>query len=414
VKTKNFWVSLSLFNLSVVTLLGLILRSKMLFELPIIDYNHLLTAHSHFAFGGWVTLALMVLMVNVFLTDSQKGQPIYQVIFWGIFISIWGLLLTLPFVEYLDLANYLSALFFLITYIFSWIFIKDIRKSKVSKTIMLLSVTSVVCLVLSSVATLVLAFLFVSKSLNVALYHDALFSYLHLQYNGFFTLAVFALFFHKLESKLPAEVQMSIFRFSVTLVISILPSMFLSYHWHDYGMLFHIIAISGSILILLSLGWFFIVVKSLLKVYKLVSPVIRFLGVLSLGAFMLKMFLQSFTIIDFVGNIVFGDRSIIMGFLHLVFLGFVTLFLLAYFAQTGFLNIQKTFTKFSLVFFAIGIVFNEILLWSQGIVTLFIKRSDSFPWLLWGAGVWLCIGAILIGVSRIKHMLSSVQEFRSA
>src|ERR1035437_3060912 len=87
VKSKNFWISLSLLNLFIVTVLGVILRSKSLFDLPIIDYNHLLNAHSHFAFGGWVTLALVVLMVNAFLTESQKKQSAYQFVFLGIFAS---------------------------------------------------------------------------------------------------------------------------------------------------------------------------------------------------------------------------------------------------------------------------------------------------------------------------------------
>src|ERR1035437_7778535 len=105
-KNKNFWINISLFNLCIVTMLGVILRSKSLFELPAIDYNHLLKAHSHFAFGGWVTLALMVLMVNAFLTESQKKQRVYQFIFWGILAGTWGQLLTLPFAGYENLSTY--------------------------------------------------------------------------------------------------------------------------------------------------------------------------------------------------------------------------------------------------------------------------------------------------------------------
>lgn len=344
----------------------------------------------------------MVLMVNALLTESQKKQSVYQFILWGIFACTWAMLLTFPFTGYATLSTSISTLFILITYIFSWVFIKDIRKAKVSKTILLLSVASVVCLLLSSAGPFTLAYLFASKSLNVILYRDALFSYLHLQYNGFFTLAVFALLFQKLESKIPIESKKNIYRFSVLLVLSILPSMFLSYHWHDSSILFHVIAIIGSILLLFCLGWFIAVLRPMLKVYKSVSPLLRFVGVLSLSAFMLKMFLQSFTIINFVGNLVFGDRPIIMGFLHLVFLGFVTLFLLSYFAQTGLLNIEKTVTKLSLVVFAIGVVINEALLWMQGIGAMFIKSSGLFLWLLWGAGIWLFIGALLICIARVK------------
>lgn len=191
----NFWLSLSLLNLCIVTVLGVTLRSKALFDLPIIDYNHLLNAHSHFAFGGWITLALMVLMTNAILNESQKKKSIYQFIFWSIFATIWLLLLTFPFTGYNTLSTYISTVFIFTTYIFSWVFVKDIRKVKVSKTVLLLSVASLVCLVISSAGSFTLGYLFATKSLNAVLYRDALFSYLHLQYNGFFTLAVFTLFF---------------------------------------------------------------------------------------------------------------------------------------------------------------------------------------------------------------------------
>jgi hypothetical protein len=54
--------------------------------LPIsfLDYKNFLSAHSHFAFGGWVTVALMVLFIDNFLTDQQKQKIIYQWILWGI------------------------------------------------------------------------------------------------------------------------------------------------------------------------------------------------------------------------------------------------------------------------------------------------------------------------------------------
>ena len=401
-KNKNFWISLALLNLCVVTLLGVVLRSKALFALPAIDYNHLLNAHSHFAFGGWVTLALLVLMVSGFLTDSQKEQTVYQFIFFGIFVSTWGLLLTLPFAGYTNFSTYISTLFIFITYLFCWVFIKNIRKAKVSKTTLLLSIASVVCLLLSSAGSFALEYLFATKSLNAILYRDALFSYMHLQYNGFFTLGVFALLFQKLETKISEKTKKNIHHFSILIVISILPSMFLSYHWHDPSILFHIIAYTGSVLVLLSLTWFMAISGSLLKIFKSVSPTLQFLGVVSMGAFILKTFLQSFTIINFIGNLVFGDRPIIMGFLHLVFLGFVTLFLLAYLAQTGKMDKEKTFTKLALVVFAIGVVINEALLWAQGIGAMFTQNSDLFSWLLWGASIWLFLGALLINIAPLK------------
>ena len=59
----HHWIDLSILNLCIVALLGMVLRSKIVFALPFINYNHLLEAHSHFTFGGWVTLILMSLFI---------------------------------------------------------------------------------------------------------------------------------------------------------------------------------------------------------------------------------------------------------------------------------------------------------------------------------------------------------------
>jgi hypothetical protein len=400
-KTKGFWISLSIFNLCIVALLGAILRSKILFSLPGIDYNHLLKIHSGFAFAAWVTLALMVLLVSDLLPESQSNKSVYKFLFWATFASSWGLVCTLPFAKYANLTTYISTLIIIISYVFTGVFIMHIRKAKVSKTTLLLSVASLIYLVLSSLGTFSLVYLFATKSLNAILYRDALFSYLHLQYNGFFSLAVFALLFHKLESKLHDRTKRNIHRFAVLLVVSIIPSMFLSYHWHDPSTVVHVMAYLGSILVLLSLGWLLMVIQPMIVAFKSVPFLLRFIGMLSIVSFMAKMFFQSFTIINVIGNPVFGDRPIIMGFLHLVFLGFVTLFLLSYFAQTGVLKIKYSITKIALLVFTFGIVINLALLFAQGVGAMFIKSSKLFPWFLWGAGIWLFVGGLLIVIARI-------------
>jgi len=404
---ENFWVKLSLVNLCTVALVGMILRSKILFSLPFIDYNRLLDAHAHFAFGAWATLALMFLLVYELLPQSLYKTPIHHWMLAGVSLNSWILLFTFTFSGNSNFSNIFSTLFIFFTYAFSWLLIRDLRKSGVSKTVFLLGVSSVVCLIISSAGPFALAYLFAVKSLNAVLYKDALYTYLHFQYNGFFTLAVFALLFHKLESKISIEAKKNIHRFSVLLVISILPSQFLTFLWQGPNKLFLLIAATGSILLLLSLYWFIISALSISKVYKSVTPVVRYLGILSMSAFMLKTFLQGFTIFPWVGNAVFGDRPVIIGFLHLVFLGFVSIFLLAYFSQSEFLNIKNRFTRAALVVFTLGVIFNEAILMSQGLGAMFIRGSQLFPWLLWVASIWLFCGAVLIAVANLKYTTSS-------
>ena len=60
---SKFWLKISLLNLLIVAILGLLMRYKIGFEFPFLDQKHLQHSHSHFAFSGWISHTLMVLMV---------------------------------------------------------------------------------------------------------------------------------------------------------------------------------------------------------------------------------------------------------------------------------------------------------------------------------------------------------------
>jgi hypothetical protein len=405
-KNKNLWVDLTILNLCIVAFLGFILRSKILFALPGVNYLYLLDAHSHFAFGGWVTLALLLLMVQEMLPEPFSKRSVYQWLFGGIALSSFGILLSMPFNNKSFLAGFFSTLFILVTYVFSWIFLKDVQKIRTNKTVRLLSVSAIVSLILSSAGPITLVYLHAIKSFHATLYRDASYVYLHLQYNGFFTLAVFALLFHKLYPKISKKEQKNFYLFSILICISVFPSLFLSFLWQDPHNLFRIIAITGSILIFVSVTWFIVSALPVLKFSALGLPAVRNIVFLSTGAFVLKMFLQSFTIFPSVGNAVFGDRPVIIGFLHLVFLGFISPFILAYYMQKTMLNIKIKLTVYALIIFVSGIACNEITLMLQGLGAMFLKGSYLFSWLLWAISIWLMTGAILIFIARIKSRAS--------
>jgi hypothetical protein len=92
-RRKNLWITLSLVNLCIVALFGMTLRTKFVLPITWIDYKNFLSAHSHFAFGGWVTLALMILFIDNLLTDQQKQKSIYQWILSGIEITALGMVI---------------------------------------------------------------------------------------------------------------------------------------------------------------------------------------------------------------------------------------------------------------------------------------------------------------------------------
>ncbi len=401
-RIPKIWLNLSIFNLCIVALLGFLLRSKQLFEMQFIDYNHLVDAHGRFAFGAWVTLTLFSLLIYEVLPEAISKKRIYSWLLAGIFIFSWAALISMSILGGNSmLSNIFATLFIFVCYILSGVFIRDILQTSVHKTVMMLSISAVVFLIMSSGATFSFVILFYLKSLNAIYYRDALFTYLHMQYNGFFTLAVFALLFHKLLPKVSDNANRQIFRFSVLIICSIIPSLFLSYLWSDPPQIFWILAGIGSLFVFLTFISFVILSLSVRHVIHLVSPIVRYFGILSMCAFGIKEFLQGFTIFPIINNAVFASRPTIIGFLHLVFLGFATHFILGWYYNREVFGPPNKNAIIALVFFSIGVVMNEVILMIQGLGSMFIIGYSIFAWFLWAASIWMLVGTLMIGFSRI-------------
>ena len=406
IKVYNYkrWLSFALFNLCLVALLGVTLRSKMLFPMEALEFKNLIHAHSHMAFCGWVSLALLSLLCFHLLPRAQHFQVKYSRILLGILLSNFAMVVAFLFQGYGPVSIGFLFVFMVCTFLFAYHFTRDINSSGVSAATRILSKTAMWCLVLSSAGPFTLAYILASKSGNVFLYKDASYTYLHLQYNGFFALSVFALLIHYFEAKFDAAMQQKALLFARTLSISVFPSLFISYLWHFPNSFVNTIALTGCICIVASLYYLYAFLIKLSKLKDAVHPFIRLIGALSLVAFSLKSVLQMGTIIPKLGILVFGDRTIIIGYLHLVLLGFVTLFILAYLLQHEILDIHHRFTRIAVGSFAFMVIVNELILMIQGFGNILRLSNSMYTWLLWGVAILLFFNAILIFTSRILYM----------
>jgi len=401
-KRRDLWITLSLVNLCIVALLGLTLRTKFLFSIQFIDYKNFLSAHSHFAFGGWITLAFMILFIDNLLSADQKQKKVYQWLLWGIEITAMGMLLTFPFQGYGLFSIIFSTGFIFITYGFSWVFIKDLRTTNKSRPVKLLSTLALVSLVISSVGPFTLAYIMATNTGNAFLFRDAIYTYLHFQYNGFFTLSVFALFFNQLLGFTNEVIKKRVWHFTLFLCLSIVPALFLSLLWHGYNIYIRAIALIGCALIIITLIIFSRIALNK-KIYEQsISQLTRILVTFSMISFAIKMLLQMGTVIPALGNAVFGYRPIIIGFLHLVFLGFASFYIFSNLLEAGvFLNAKKTSTA-GIVFFTMSVILNETILLIQGVGLMFSSTNSLYPWLLWVASIFLVVAALWILFARLK------------
>ncbi len=401
-RRKNFWLAIVLFNLVVVALLGALLRSKSLFPIKFLNYKNILNAHSNFAFAGWLTLVIFVLLVYEVLPKEKAGKLIYQRLFGGILICASGMLLSFPFQGYGFYSILFSTLFILVTYVFCYVFIKDVLAVKPGKAVTILVVGALLCLALSSLGAFNIVYLIRSHSKDTFLYQDSVYTYLHLQYNGFFSLSVFGLMVNKYVRNIKTDINNKDVRFARMAVIAVLPTMFLTFLWHYPNPFVHIVASAGWICLLLSLFWLIGLLRSLKEQILGLPRIIKILLLFSLLSFGIKVIMQGGLAISTVGDMVFSDRPIIIGYLHLVLLGFVSLYLLSHVCASDSANVKSRLSKSAILVFLFAVIINEAILITQGICAFFVFGSSIFQWLLWGAAICLFVGALLMFVSFIR------------
>jgi len=393
---KSFWIGLCLVNLCIVAILGVTLRSKIIFSIPAIDYRQVLSAHSHFAFGGWVGLSLITLLIFDLLPVVPKK---YIWILAGIEVSSLGMGLLFPFLGYSPITVTFSSLYIVVSFVFAWMFLQDLVRSSHPNSLKLLGVSAIISMILSALGPLGLSYILLSKSGNSLLYRDSIYTFLHFQYNGFFTLSIFTLVLNHLYKK-GYEINENAKRFALFLCLSIIPSLFLSMLWHNSSVLY-IVAGLGCLLILISLFYFlkFIIEFPWNSFYE--KRLALNLWKLSAFSFGLKMALNVGTIFPKLGNAIYGNRPVIIGFLHLVFLGFVSFYILSTLIETNFFKRRGNQIRLPFFLFGAGIVANESILMLQGLEILFKTNSTLYSWLLWGVSIILLAGAATILASYL-------------
>ena len=188
------FTKIALLNLLIVSFIGVILRCKIAFSLPFIDQKHLLHGHSHFAFAGWVTHALMVLLVAYLA--AQKGWFIYKRYRWVIIanlIAAYGMLISFPLQGYGLFSIFFSNISIAVSYVFAVMFWKDLNTLSI-KTVGHWWIKAALAFnVLSSLGAFSLAFMMVTKNVHQNWYLASVYFFLHFQYNGWFLFACLGL-----------------------------------------------------------------------------------------------------------------------------------------------------------------------------------------------------------------------------
>ena len=361
----NKWIKISLFNLLIVSLFGVTMRYKIAFALPFIEQKKFLNAHSHFAFAGWVTQILMFLLIwQLKHTSFQNVLKKYKPILYANLITAYGMLISFPFEGYGFFSIFFSTLSIFVSYWFAVVFWKDINRQPQKKLGHNWFKAALVFNVFSSAGPFTLAYLMAKKMLAQKLMLLSVYFFLHFQYNGWFFFACMGLFTLMMEDIIGNKKLLQLVFYCF--LIAIIPAYFLSALWLPVPFIVYLIIVLAALLQLVALFYLFkIIIQNKIIFFK-INATGKTLFALCFAALCIKLILQAGSIIPSLSKVAFSFRPIIIGYIHLVLLGVITIFLLAYISTHQLNSFSKKF-KTGIYIFVSGIILNEVILMCQGI-----------------------------------------------
>lgn len=373
---RTFWLKLSVFNFFLVALLGVIMRYKILYSLPFLDQKHLQEAHSHFAFYGWITNVLYVLIMHYI----SKVNPLVKLRKYEYLIVInlaasFAMLGTFIYGGYFWASIAASTAALLTSFVFCYFFIRDSMKIQDASKIWFLA--GLFFAVISSAGVFNLAYMMSSKNINQDLYLASEYYFLHFQYNGFFIFSCIGLLLYSMkEAGSPISEKKNKLLFWL-MFLGCFIGVGLSVLWMKLpAALFILIVIAtlgqtaGAVMIydFVKKSWTNLVVKW--------SPMHRFVLLFVGFAFAVKIALQLGSNIPAVNQFAFGFRNVVIAYLHLVLLMCIATFLVNEILATNFFTISKPLLL-GLKLFLLGIFLNEFLL---GLMGIFSIKYISIPY----------------------------------
>lgn len=387
----DYWLKFSLINLFVVALLGTLMRYKIGFDFPFFVQKHLLHSHSHFAFSGWISHTLMVLMVYYLKNKiAEISIPKYTRLIIANLVCSYGMLIFFIIQGYGFWSITFSTLSIIVSYFFAYAFIKDLKKipEEASKKWFW---GALIFYVLSSLGTFFLAYTLASKNFMYNPYLASVYYYLHFQYNGWFFFACMGLLTDFLK---PDNSENRLFNKAFWLLfISTFVTYSLSVLWLKMPQWLYILTIVFSVVqfvVWLRLLFYIIAKKApMLKSQPVfLQNILKFVGF----CVSMKFLFQMVSVIPSLSQFVFGVRTIIIAYLHLILLAIITLFLLYYIYTNKFLALNKSI-KNGIILFAIGVFLNELVLGIQGMSAFGYILIPNINIYLFGVAVILLISS---------------------
>ncbi|MHA7130172.1 c-type cytochrome [Algoriphagus namhaensis] len=383
---------------------GLSMRAFHVVEIPLVEYRNLLHAHSHLALLGWGFMMLLGAMIwTVEARDEVLAK--YRALSILLVISILGMGLTFPVQGYGLFSISFSTAFVIISYGLVFKLWKTLRTKDQSLGKQLLS-WALIGYLISTLGLWVLAPVSATLGRMHELYFMSIQWFLHFQLNGWFVLGVLGLLAFQLEK---GGVSLNL---TAGLLVMLLSSVLLTYAlvitWADPSPLFFWI---NSLAVLLQAGSYSLILWKAFRALPQVQmpPIARKFIQLALISLAAKALLQGLLVVPEVAVMSYTIRLFVIGFLHLVLLGAMTMMLVGIAFQRGWLLFAGV-AGLGWILVAVAFVATELLLFAQGVlIWLQLGYVDSYySWLFWIStlfpiGLSLAMGTLFGRKINIKN-----------
>lgn len=359
-----------------------------------INYKHFLHTHSHIALLGWLYNLTLIFIGYAFFKENAKR---FNYIFWISQITFIGMLFSFPFQGYAFWSITFSTLYLFASY---WLVIEIFRSSKELKDqieIKLLRVGGIF-LVLSSIGPFALGAIMAKGMQESIWYSLSIYWFLHFLFNGFFYTVFLALLLVELKNKIEVSTKKVKWVYGLT-VFSIIP-LYAEFAIEAIPSNWIILlAFISSLAQLVSIALIFNELKLYLTQHS--NAIKKILLGLALVALFLKVIFQLLTSFPLLQQMVFNSKStLIIGYLHMVMLGMFSLFFIWLLIEKKVIQLTKLL-KMGIVFFVVGVLLSELLLFGQGTVNYFWNYSlPSYYAMLYSASGLMPVGILVMTVSQ--------------
>lgn len=400
--SRTLWLKFSVFNFVLVALLGVIMRYKILFSLPFLDQKHLQEAHSHFAFYGWITNVLYVLMVIYLSKVKPEISPRkYNILIITNISASYAMIATFIYGGYFWGSIAASTVALLMSFAFTFFFVIDVKNLREASKKWFLG--GLFFAVISSAGVFNLAYMKSSGNITQDLYLASEYFFLHFQYNGFFIFACIGLLLYSLKEagSLISEKENKLMFW--LMFFGCLIGFGLSVLWFKLSMpVFALIILASLAQTYGAVMLFRIVRRSWTHLILKWSAVQRFVLIFAGFAFAVKILLQLASNVPAISQFAFGFRNVVIAYLHLVLLMCIATYLLSQVLATNFFIISRSLIT-GLKLFLAGIFLNELMLGLMGVFSIKYIAVPYANYFLLAFSVLIFVALFIIFVSMKKR-----------